>query len=157
MVFHAVPQEWNRHQQLFKFCPCIFSDHPWQNVPSTLASKAPSTFVSLASFEKFFMEQVKEQSFRVFLPCFLSQQPQAIALSWALKLRKRLKNNVSYPISSDTWWSSFQNNQTSKSSNRKCVLWSSQKWNSLYIVTLSKHSSKCETEWKLRCSTVSSL
>ncbi len=76
---------------------------PSRNEPSTLASKAPSTFVSLANFEKFFMRQVKEQYFRVFLPCFLSQQPQAIALSWALKLRKRLKNNVSYPIiSSDT-------------------------------------------------------
>jgi hypothetical protein len=49
--------------------------------PPTLASKAPSTFVSLANFEKFFMQQVKEQSFRVFLPCFLSQQPQAVALS----------------------------------------------------------------------------
>ncbi len=39
------------------------------NLP-TLASKAPSTFVSLANFEKFFMQQVKEQSFRVFFALF---------------------------------------------------------------------------------------
>jgi hypothetical protein len=38
--------------------------------PPTLASKAPSTFVSLANFEKFFMQQVKEQSFRVFFALF---------------------------------------------------------------------------------------
>jgi hypothetical protein len=73
------------------------------NLP-TSASKAPSTFVSLANFENFFMQQVKEQSFQVFALFCLTAASGYSALSWALKLRKRLKNNVSYPIiSSDTW------------------------------------------------------